>query len=245
MGRLDGKIALVTGAHGGIGAVVCEALSREGADVIGGDLEARQTVHGTEFASLDVTAERSVRSAVRHVLDTRGRIDVLVNMAAVIGPSKPPHEVSQAEFDATFAVNVRGTWLCTKYVIPAMVAQRGGSIINFSSVAGLVGGFALSTYHATKGAIRAMSKADAVTYAKDGIRVNSIYPGSIRTPMSDATEAVHPEGAAYRALLTDAHPLGRRGEPADIAYGVIYLASDESAFMTGSELVIDGGFTAR
>lgn len=256
MGRVEGKVAIVTGGAGGIGRAICEILAREGATVVAIDLgeqAGREIVDQIErdggrvaYRQLDVTDETAVESVFGEVADRFGKIDVLVNNAGIQGPSKPAHEATEEEFDAVFSVNVKGTWLCTKHALRHMLRGGSGSIINLSSINGLVGGSGIPLYHATKGAVRLMSKADAITYAKEGIRVNSVHPGSIVTPLSEGVAQSQPRGAEeYLRKLIEAHPLGRRGEPEDIAFGVLYLASDESKFVTGSELVIDGGYTAR
>jgi NAD(P)-dependent dehydrogenase (short-subunit alcohol dehydrogenase family) len=247
-GRLSGKVALVTGARGGLGAEICAILHSEGAQVAASDLDWVPNVPEGDYPgwSLDVTDEASVKSAVDDILGRFGRIDVLVNVAGITGDSKPSHEVTVEEFDRVISVNVKGTWLCTKHVIPAMIANRAGSIINISSISGLIGGSSLTIYHASKGAVRLLAKADAMVYAEYGIRVNSVHPGSIKTPMSEAVARNHPDGPeVYRARILASQPLQYRGEPSDIAYGVVYLASDESRFVTGTELVIDGGYTAQ
>ncbi|MEI8296072.1 MAG: SDR family oxidoreductase, partial [Alphaproteobacteria bacterium] len=153
---------------------------------------------------------------------------------------------TEAEWDAVMNVNVKGVFFCTKHAIPYMKENGGGSIINSSSIYGIVGAHDMPPYHASKGAVRLMSKTDAMFYAKDKIRVNSIHPGFIWTPFVESLAKQFPEGVeAYRKTLSKLHPLGHVGEPNDIAYGMLYLASDESKLMTGSELVIDGGYTAR
>ncbi|MPV35567.1 SDR family NAD(P)-dependent oxidoreductase [Georgenia subflava] len=254
MGRVAGKVAVVTGATGGIGRSVCELLAEEGATVYALDLAdqlpddlADWPDRGITYLPVDVTEEAQVEQAVDSIVREAGRLDVVVNNAGITGPRGPAHQATQDEFDRVFAVNVRGTWLCTKHAVTAMLARgEGGSVVNVSSINGIVGGAGVPLYHATKGAVRLMAKADAVTYAKDGIRVNSLHPGSIATPLSDEVAAGQPGGAEqYLENLIAAHPLGRRGDPEDIAYGVLYLASDESKFVTGTELVIDGGYTAR
>lgn len=256
MGRVEGKVAVVTGGAGGIGQEICRVLAREGASVALVDFDdkrAREVVEeiGREGGMakhwrLDITDEAAVAEAFADVARSFGQINVLVNTAAITGTSKPAHESTEEEFDKVFAVNVKGTWLCTKHAIRQMLESGGGSIIDFSSTYGLVGNDDIPLYHATKGAVRLMAKTDAVTYAKENIRVNSLHPGSIRTPMSEAAASISPEGPEeYIRKLTEAHPVGRQGEPEDIAYGVLYLASEESRFVTGSELVIDGGYTAQ
>ena len=175
-----------------------------------------------------------------------GSINVLVNNAGISGVDKPTHEVTSEEWDHLMAVNVKGVFFCTKHVLPQMMAAKRGSIINLSSIYGLVGAPDVPPYHASKGAVRLMTKTDALTYAAQGIRVNSIHPGFIYTPMVDSY--LHSKGGdveTWKKVVGALHPVGHMGDPDDIAYGVLYLASDESKFVTGTELVIDGGYTAR
>ena len=172
---------------------------------------------------------------------------MLVNNAGIAGANKPTHEITEAEWDRVQAVNVKGVFFCTKHAIPHLRRAGGGSIINLSSIYGLVGAPDVPPYHASKGAVRLMSKTDALIYAADRIRVNSVHPGFIWTPMVE--QHLRDSGAtdieAARREVGLLHPLGHMGEPDDIAWGVVYLASDESKFVTGAELVIDGGYTAR
>ncbi|MDI2028225.1 SDR family oxidoreductase [Saccharopolyspora sp. TS4A08] len=241
-GRLAGKTCVVTGAAGGLGAEICRAICREGGAAIGLDLVRPP---GSDLLQVDIRDERSVASAMQRIAEAHGGIDVLVNNAGVGGPRRPAHEVEVAEFDELFAVNVRGTWLCTKHVVPRMIAAGGGSIVNMSSMYGLVGNAMLPLYHATKGAVRLMTKADAATYAEHAIRVNSVHPGSIDTGSPGSVrQDESPTAREYNARTLAAIPLGARGEPADVAHGVLFLASDESKYVTGAELVIDGGYTA-
>ncbi|WP_425573813.1 SDR family NAD(P)-dependent oxidoreductase [Mycolicibacterium murale] len=221
-------------------------LDRDGAkaaDVVA----AIEDAGGRAMAAVaDVTVEDQVRAAVSDAARQYGRIDVLVNNAAIPGAQKPTHEVTEDEFDELFDVDVKGVFFCTKHVIPHMLAAGGGSVIHISSINGLVGNKDVPLYHAAKGAVRLMAKTDAVVYAENKIRFNSIHPGSIRTALSEKLAAIHPGGPdAYFQWLADMHPLGHQGEPDDIAYGVVYLASDEAKFVTGTELVIDGGYTAQ
>ena len=247
-GRVQGKIAIVTGGSGDLGSACVRLLAREGARVISLDLTApAEPWHeeGVTSLELDITDPEQVERAVALVLETVGVPDVLVNAAGIIGRAAPSHESTLAEFDRIFNVNVKGTWLMTKHVVPAMIAASRGSIVNFSSIHGITGGKSVPLYHATKGAVRLLTKSDAATYGEYGIRVNSIHPGSMNTRMSRTAadmSAVGPE--AYYRQLVEGNPLRRQGEPEEIAYGVLYLASDESRFSTGSELVIDGGYTA-
>jgi len=175
------------------------------------------------------------------------RIDVLVNNAGISGVNKPTHEVTEADWDTLMAVNVKGVFFCTKHVIAHMKkGGHGGSIINLSSIYGIVGGGDAPPYHASKGAVRMMAKNDALTYAIDRIRVNSVHPGFIWTPMVEKFAADLPGTPdVVRKQLDSKHPLGHIGEPDDIAWAVVYLASEESKFVTGAELVVDGGYTAQ
>ena len=174
-----------------------------------------------------------------------GRIDILVNNAGVAGVSKPTDQLTEAEWDWVQAVNVKGVFFCTKHAIPALRAAGGGSIVNLSSIYGLVGAPDVPAYHASKGAVRLMTKTDALLYAPDRIRVNSIHPGFIWTPMVEGHLASQGDVAEGRKAVDALHPLGHIGEPDDIAWGAVYLASDEARFVTGAELVNDGGYTAR
>ncbi|PXY36270.1 SDR family NAD(P)-dependent oxidoreductase [Prauserella flavalba] len=238
--RVAGKVCVVTGAAAGLGAAIRRLLAEHGGTVIGLDV----TPAGDDgLWQVDIRDETEVAGAMRRVVAAHGRIDVLVNNAGIAGPRKPAHEVTAEEFDDVFAVNVRGTWLCTKHAVPHM--PEGGSIVNMSSMYGLVGNSMLPVYHASKGAVRLMSKADAATYASRGIRVNSVHPGSIETGSTASVRADVTEAARrYNERTLAAIPLGHRGEPLDVAYGVLYLTSDESRYVTGTELVIDGGYTA-
>jgi len=251
MGRLDGKVALISGGARGQGAAEAKLLAREGAQVVFGDVldeEGRQveaeirTAGGdATYVHLDVTSEDDWRAAVALAEHTYGRLNVLVNNAGIV-IRKSIEETTEDDWDRIMAVNVKGVFLGTKYAIPAMRQAGGGSIINISSTAGLVGSpYGSSAYTATKGAVRLFTKSTAVQHAKDKIRCNSVHPGPIDTEMMRDVLG----DAALREERLRRIPLGRAGTTADIAYGVLYLASDESSFVTGSELVIDGGATAQ
>jgi NAD(P)-dependent dehydrogenase (short-subunit alcohol dehydrogenase family) len=256
MKRVNEKTALITGAAVGIGRAIAFVLVQEGAkvaitdidDSVGESLvEEINTAGGlAKYWHMDTTDEDNVSKVFSEVVAEFGSIDVLVNNAGIAGVDKPTHEISKEEWETLMSVNVTGVFLCTKHVIPYMQKSSGGSIINLSSIYGLVGAGDLPPYHASKGAVRLMSKNDALIYAKDNIRVNSIHPGFIWTPLVAALAEQSPKGAkAFKQQLDSAHPIGHVGEPSDIAYGALYLASDESKFVTGSELVIDGGYTAQ
>lgn len=255
MGRVAGKVAIVTGGALGIGQATCLLLAQEGAKVAVTDLLDRegQTVvdeitrsAGTaRFWHMDVSQEAEVRQAVAAIHKTFGKIDILVNNAGIAGVSKPTHEITEEEWDQVMAVNVKGVFFCTKHVIPYMLAAGGGSIINLSSIYGIISAPDVPPYHASKSAVRSMTKTDALIYGKDKIRVNSVHPGFVWTPMVENYLKSQGDVAAGRKFLDGLHPLGHVGKPDDVAYGILYLASDESKFVTGSELVIDGGYTAR
>ena len=255
MNRLAGKVALVTGAALGLGRATALRMAQEGAAVAVTDvLQAEASAFTDELIAqglsacswrLDVSSEAEV-SGVMHAITQRfGRIDILVNNAGVIGANKPTDQLTEAEWDWVQSINVKGVFFCTKHVIPHMRRAGGGSIINLSSIYGLVSAPDVPAYHASKGAVRLMTKTDALLYASEKIRVNSIHPGFIWTPMVEGYLAGQDGDPAAGRLAVDAlHPLGHVGEPDDIAWGCVYLASDEAKFVTGSELVIDGGYTA-
>jgi NAD(P)-dependent dehydrogenase (short-subunit alcohol dehydrogenase family) len=246
--RVAGKTAIVTGGRGDLGSATAALLAEHGAVVASLDVAGIQAgaAHAniSEF-DVDVTSEDSVAGAIRRVRDELGTPDILVNAAGIIGPAGASHTASVTDFDTIFNVNVKGVWLMTKYVVPGMIDKGAGSIINFSSIHGITGGRNVPLYHATKGAVRLLSKSDAAAYGVHGIRVNSIHPGSMDTRMSRRSAEQSEIGpVAYYKQLVGSNPLPRQGKPDEIAYGVLYLASDESRFTTGSELVIDGGYTA-
>jgi NAD(P)-dependent dehydrogenase (short-subunit alcohol dehydrogenase family) len=208
--------------------------------------EIRESGADASFWSLDVTKEEEVRAVFADVRERLGSIDILVNNAGIAGVSKPTHLISEEEWNEVIDVNVKGVFLCTKHAVPVMKSGGGGNIINISSIYGMVGAPDLPPYHASKGAVRLMTKTDALFYAKDNIRVNSVHPGFIWTPLVEELARTSPGGREnFRKGLEELHPLGDVGRPEDIANGVVYLASDESSFMTGSELIIDGGYTCK
>jgi NAD(P)-dependent dehydrogenase (short-subunit alcohol dehydrogenase family) len=251
MGRLDGKVALISGGARGQGATEAQLFAREGAKVVLGDIldesgrqvEAAIRAAGGDatYVHLDVTNEDNWRAAVDTAVQRYGRLNVLVNNAGIL-LRKAIEEMTVEEWDGIMAVNLKGVFLGTKHAIPAMRRAGGGSIINISSTAGLVGSpGGSSAYIATKGGVRLFTKATAIQHAKDNIRCNSVHPGPIATEMiKDTLE--NPDLWAERLRRL---PMGRAGTPEDVAYGVLYLASDESSYVTGSELVIDGGTTAE
>lgn len=256
MQRLKDKVAVITGAALGIGRACAQRMAEEGArvaiaDVLDADGEAlaaqlRERGFDARYFHCDVSREGEVAALMSAVAAAFGRIDVLVNNAGISGANKPTHEISEAEWDLVQAINVKGVFFCTKHAIAHLRAAGGGSIVNLSSIYGLVGAGDVPPYHASKGAVRLMSKNDALLYAADRIRVNSVHPGFIWTPMVEHhIQSLGGDVAQHKRDTGALHPLGHLGEPDDIAWGVVYLASDEARFVTGSELVIDGGYTCR
>lgn len=248
MGRLDGKVALVSGAAKGLGAATARLFAAEGARVVVGDLrdadgkavvaEITATGGAARFVHLDVSNERDWQDAIAATVSGYGRLDVLVNNAGIWRAGRV-EDTSVEDWDAVNDVNSKGVFLGTRAAIPALRAAGGGSIVNVSSISGTVGNPRTSAYAASKGAVRVLTKATAIQYAAEGIRANSIHPGPVDTDLL---------GQVVDALEIEAFepaPLGRVGRAEDIAYGALYLASDESSFVTGSELVIDGGTTAE
>ncbi len=255
MKRLLGKVAVVTGASVGLGAAIATRMAEEGAGVAlldtqedaGADLVKQLTQRDlvARFWRCDVSREDDVRDAFSSAASHFGHLDTVVNNAGVSGVNKPTHEVTEAEWDWVQSINVKGVFFGTKHAIAHLRKAGGGSIINLSSIYGLVGGADVPPYHASKGAVRLMTKTDALLYAPDKIRVNSIHPGFIWTPMVARHLSAQGNLEAARKATDDMHPLGHIGEPDDVAWGAVYLASSEAKFVTGSELVIDGGYTAR
>ncbi|WP_454832672.1 SDR family NAD(P)-dependent oxidoreductase [Pseudoxanthomonas wuyuanensis] len=257
MNRVKDKVCVITGAAVGIGHACARRLAEEGArlalfdvlDESGRALADDLCSRGVQarYWHVDVSDENAVQNAFDGVAHHYGGVHVLVNNAGIAGIDKPTHEITEQEWDRVQAVNVKGVFFCVKHAIPHLRRNRGASIINLSSIYGLVGAPDVPPYHASKGAVALMTKTDALLYAADGIRVNSIHPGYIWTPM--VKQHLLDGGAtdldAARTQVGELHPLGHMGEPDDIAWGAVYLASDESKFVTGAALIIDGGYTAR
>lgn len=254
MGRLEGKVLLVTGGAAGIGAAIVRIATGEGAKVVFSDINDADgqrlavSVSDAVFLHHDVSSEDQWERVIDDTLRRWGRLDVLVNNAG-IGAGGPPEEQTLEGWRHLMSINLDGVFLGTKHAIRAMKKNnpQGGSIINMSSIEGLVGDPNLGAYNASKGGVRLYTKSVALYCAKAGlnIRVNSVHPGYIWTPMVHDYLAAIGDVEAGRRNLEALHPVGRIGEPNDIAYGVLYLASDESKFVTGAELVIDGGYTAQ
>ena len=249
--RLENKVALISGGARGMGAAEARMFAREGAKVVIGDVleaegrqvEAQINEAGGEcvFVLLDVTQESQWQHAVETAVARFGRLDVLVNNAGIVLRGIL-EDTSAEDWDKVMDVNAKGVFLGTRAAISEMKKSGGGSIVNISSISGIVGQSDIQpVYNASKGAVRIFTKSAAIQYAKEGIRINSVHPGSIDTPMA-GDRLNDPE---LQRQANERTPLGRTAHPDEVAYGVLFLASDESSFMTGSELVIDGGATAQ
>jgi NAD(P)-dependent dehydrogenase (short-subunit alcohol dehydrogenase family) len=247
--RLAGKVALITGGASGMGQSEATIFAREGAKVVVSDVlevEGRDTVANitkaggqARFVKLDVTNEADWQEAVKGTLAGFGKLDVLVNNAGISG-TFDPDTLSTAAWDTLMNVNAKGVFLGMKHAIPAM-QRSGGAIVNISSISGFVGQDKIHmAYNASKGAVRLMTKSAAVQYARDGIRVNSVHPGFM-PPMRTSKASADPE---WRARMLRAVPMKRDGRVEEVAYAVLFLASDEASYITGTELVVDGGYLA-
>ena len=247
--RLEGKVAIVTGGANGMGAEECRIFAREGANVVIADIleeegrkvEAEIAEAGGDavFVRLDVTSEAAWEAAVETAVARYGRLDVLVNNAG-IGMGNTPNNLRVEDWDALMNINAKGVFLGMKYAIPEMQKAGGGSIVNISSISGIVGQKAVHMgYNASKGAVRLVTKSAAVQYAQDGIRVNSVHPG-LMPPM--LTSAANTPGV--RSEMLAGVPMGRTGRREEVGYAALFLASDEASYITGAELVVDGGWTA-
>ncbi|CEI80990.1 MULTISPECIES: SDR family NAD(P)-dependent oxidoreductase [Oceanobacillus] len=247
MGRLTGKVAIITGAANGMGASEAKLFAQEGAKVVATDIndnvldevinEIKENGGDAIGLKHNVTSEDEWKQVIQEAVTHYGKIDVLVNNAGVSSP-KTIAQMEMDEWNKVMDINLNGCVIGMKYVIPEMQKAGGGSLINISSIGGIVGMAGSSPYTAAKGALRSLSKSAAVEYGKDKIRVNSVHPGIIETPMTADSFA---DATPYYQTFTQ---LPYFGNPEDVAYGVLFLASDESRFMTGAELVIDGGWTA-
>jgi len=239
MNRLKGKVTLVTGTGRGIGRAIAEAFAWEGATVVATGRRADDTFDACiEYHELEVSEPASWDRVVADVVQRHGRIDVLVNNAGIIA-YQALDELELGDWHQVIAVNQTGVFLGMRAVVPSMLANGAGSIINVSSIWGNAAVAGAHAYHATKGAVRNMSKNAAITYAERGIRVNSLHPGFIATPLTDAQDA------AVNEWVVGQTPMRRAGRPEEIAAAAVFLASDESSFVTGSELVVDGGYLAQ
>ena len=254
MGSLEGKVALITGGAGAIGLATARRFARDGAKVVVADLDAKRLEAAISTAQdagalleaipIDVTSEEDVETKVAQIVARHGRIDVLFTSAGVL-VSGSVTDTSLADWQRTLAVNLTGSFLCARAVLPSMVAAGGGSIVLMSSISGIVAEPAIAAYCASKGGIVMLGRQMAVDYGRLGIRVNVICPGWIDTPFNDP--AIEQAGGiqAVQPFIETMVPIGRQGQPDEVADVVAFLASDESRLMTGSVVVADGGLTAQ
>lgn len=252
--RLKDKVAIITGGASGIGRAMSELFAKQGATVAITDIneQAGQALaeqinhHGgcAKFWQLDVSLENHCKNVINDIANTFGTVDILINNAGLVGADTATHETDEKDWDFVFDVDVKGVFFMTKHTVPHMQKQGKGSIVNLSSIFGLIGSRAvkMSAYHAAKGAVTGMTKRDAISYGKDKIRVNSLHPGTILTPLVDDIMA---ENKEYERIMADLHPIGYFGTPEDVAYAALFLASDEAKFITGIELPVDGGYLAQ
>ena len=251
--RLQGKVSIITGAGSGLGKGIALFFAKEGSRVVVAEIleEAGQAVvrqieeegGGALFLRTDITQASEVEKMVEGTLKAYGRIDILVNNAGINPSRTPVHETSEEAWDQTLAVNLKGAFLCAKYVLPVMIERGGGSIINVASVVGAIGCSDRAAYAASKGGMIALTRNMAVDYAPYGIRVNTLNPGFIETELTRIYfDKLREQDPQKMARLIDQHPLGRLGRPEDVAYAALFLASDESSWITGLDIGVDGGF---
>ena len=250
-GRFEGKVALVTGGNSGIGRATALAFARESAKVV---IAARRAPEGEEtvgmiiqaggealFVKTDVSKASDVEALMRKTVETYGRLDCAFNNAGVYGTEVPVHEYTEEDWEYVMSINLKGVWLCMRSEIRQMLKQGGGAIVNDSSTSGLVGGLRESAYVASKHGVIGLTKAAALEYARDGIRVNAVCPGWIRTPMVESIIAGNPE--RERQIIAE-EPVGRMGTPEEVAEAVVWLCSDAASFVTGHSMAVDGGMLA-
>ena len=247
MDSLKGKVSIVTGAGAGIGRAIAQRFVEEGANVVvadiaGADEAAAALGKAAVACKVDVSRSADVQAMIKTATERFGRLDVLVNNAGVEGKQAPTADYAEDEFDRVIAINLRGVFLGMKYGIPALLANGGGSIINMSSIAGLVGFPGIVAYTASKGGVIQMTKTTALEYATQNVRVNAICPGVIWTPMVERFTGGSAEG---REQFAQVEPVKRMGTPEEIAAMALFLASDESSFVTGTALPVDGGYVAQ
>jgi len=251
MNRVKGKVVIVTGGANGIGEATAKLMAEEGAKVAIVDIddkngnrvvnEIKAAGGMADFWHMDVSHANEVEKVIGEIYKKYGQVNILVNNAGVGGGRSAPHKTSEAELDRVFNINLKGPFFCTKYAVPYMSKSGGGSIVNVASVYGIIGGDT-PVYDASKGALRAMSKSDAICLRKHHIRVNSIHPGNVWTPLFEQIEKSLGGNPAESDILGSVRvPAGRMARPKEIAWGILFLASDEASYVTGSELLIDGG----
>jgi NAD(P)-dependent dehydrogenase (short-subunit alcohol dehydrogenase family) len=251
--RLKGKVSIITGAGSGLGKEIASLFAREGSAVVVAELQeasgqkvARQIVAeggSSRFIRTDITAALDTERMAAEALQAFGRIDVLVNNAGINPSRTPVHETSEASWDRTLAVNLKGAFLCSKAVLPAMMRQQGGTIINIASIVGAMGVSDRAAYAASKNGLIGLGRSMAVDYAAHGIRVNTLNPGFIETDLTRIYfDKLREQDPKKMDRLIEHHPLGRLGRPEDVAHAALFLASDESAWMTGLDIGVDGGF---
>jgi NAD(P)-dependent dehydrogenase (short-subunit alcohol dehydrogenase family) len=252
MARLEGKTAVITGAADGIGHAIAEAMAREGAHVFLGDIAdsagedfataLRAAGYRADYVHCDVSEESDIISLIDSAVTKTGRLDVMVNNAAIAIGGMPVHEMTDEQWHRLIAVNLTSVFRGCKYALPYMIAQKSGSIINMASAQGHIGLDGWTAYAGAKGAVMAMTRQMAVEFGPMNIRVNSISPGTINTPMND--RLIKEIGGNLARAWVKMHPLGRIGEPSEVAEAAVYLASDAAGFTTGTDLRVDGGLTA-
>jgi len=252
MGKMDGKVALVTGAGSGIGQATAILFAEEGAKVVvcdimpdGGESTVKMIKDsGGEaiFVRCDISQSAEVEDMIAKTVEAYGQLDCAVNNAGMEAMPTPTADCAEEDFDRTIAVNLKGTWLCMKYELQQMLKSGGGAIVNVSSIAGMVGVAAMSAYVAAKHGIVGLTKTAALEYGTAGIRVNAVCPSAVRTPMMEQIIASMPEIAKD---MESNHPLGRIGEPREIAGSILWLCSDAASFVTGHAMAVDGGLLAK
>jgi len=247
--RLKNKIALITGGSRGIGLATAQLFAQEGAKIVifARDLEsgkkAAASIPESHFVAGDVSRAEDGQRAVNETLSLHGRLDILVNSAGIIYRNRTVEQTTEAEWDATFEVNVKGIFLMSKYAIPAL-REREGAIVNLSSYVGMVGFAGASAYAASKAAIINLTRSMALDHAKENLRVNAVCPGSVETDMIRSAWEQTGDAEKARRLWASKHPLGRIAAPTEIAQAILFLASKEASFITGVALPVDGGITA-
>jgi NAD(P)-dependent dehydrogenase (short-subunit alcohol dehydrogenase family) len=253
-GRVDGKVALVTGGASGIGRATALTFAREGAKLVIADMNAeggQQTVHmitencgEATFVQVDVSQAREVEAMISKAVETYGRLDCAHNNAGIGSrPRAPLHECTEGTWDRVLAINLKGVWLCMKHEIIQMLKQGSGTIVNTASIMGLVGSWSgTAAYNASKHGVVGLTKTAALEYATSGIRVNAVCPGYIQTPLIEEALTSNP---ALEAQIVARHPVGRMGKPEEIAEAVVWLCSDAASFVTGHTMTVDGGYVAQ